>query len=47
MGGINDNKLDVNVTGGTYPTIMVKDIIKNCYKNQKPADISCPESVTP
>lgn len=45
MGGINDNKLDISVTGGTYPTAMVKDIIKKCYVNHKPRDFVMPDSV--
>ena len=44
MGGL-EKKLDLKVTGGTYPTIMIKDIIKNCYNDYIPSDFIRPESV--
>lgn len=45
MGGLSGNKLDLAVTGGSYPTIMTRDIIKSCYGNNSPPEIERPESV--
>jgi hypothetical protein len=45
FGGLTDKKLDLKVTGGSYPTLMMKDIIKNRYNGNIPADIPRPDSV--
>jgi membrane peptidoglycan carboxypeptidase len=45
FGGLTEKKLDVKVTGGSYPTLMMKDIIKNHYNGNIPADIPRPDSV--
>lgn len=46
MGGLTDKKLNLKVSGGTYPTIMIKDIIENQYKDCRPAEIEKPASIT-
>lgn len=46
MGGLSEKKLDLKVTGGTYPTFMVKSILENYYKDKKPLEIKKPDSVT-
>ncbi len=42
---MGSKNLDLNVTGGSYPTIMVRDIIKSCYGNDCPPEIPMPQSV--
>lgn len=45
MGSTMEEKLDLKITGGTYPTFMMKDILKNYYKDNKPKDFLRPESI--
>ena len=42
---MGSKKMDLSVTGGSYPTIMARDIIKSCYGNDCPPLIPMPESV--
>lgn len=39
------NNLPESVNGGTYPTMLAKDIFEHLYKTQKPQNFSIPSSV--
>lgn len=41
-----DEKLPNNVTGGTYPTFIARNIFESIYKDTNPDDIRKPQSVT-
>lgn len=44
--GCQDNSyMPNNVTGGTYPTVYVREIVKYLYKNTKPDNFVCPKNV--
>ena len=37
--------LPENINGGTYPTMLSKDILKHLYSKQKPQDFTTPQSI--
>lgn len=45
LGNADGKKMANTVSGGNYPTLIVKDILENLYKNHKPKDFAIPDSV--
>lgn len=45
LGNADGKKTANTVSGGNYPTLIIKDILQNLYKNHKPKDFSVPDSV--
>lgn len=44
--GNNNNKpLPNNITGGSFPALIIKEIANNCYKNTHPDKFNMPENV--
>ena len=46
LGKENGDKMDLNVTGGGYPTLINREILNLLYKNHKPNDFDIPRGVT-
>lgn len=45
LGNSDDKNMDNSVSGGTYPTMIAKDVLVNLYKNHKPEAFGMPDSV--
>lgn len=45
LGNADGKKMDNTISGGNYPTLMVKDILENLYKTHSPKDFTIPDSV--
>lgn len=45
LGNADGKKMDNSVSGGNYPTLIVKDIFENLYKGRKPKGFDMPDSV--
>lgn len=47
MGKENGERLPNSVTGGTYPTVYAREIIKSLYNSHTPRDFDVPENIIP